>query len=353
MPINRWTAAGLAIAVAVIVAVVVFATVGDSSSPRLPANADASTIGVDQQRSDPLNIVFDQSTVRIYDIQLDAAEQAKLDANPTAEQYVEGAVIIDGQRYGPIGVRYKGFFGVLRQCFFTGVNTCDKLAWKLKFNHYEPSLRFHGLKRLNFHQMNSDEAQMREVPDLPGVPRRRGGGAALGLRAAAPQRRAARSVHVVRKTSTIDSSPIASRDGGRGVLYKEIWPGNIERLPAFSETIEGAIRRGPEDPSGLREFSAALTEAEQSDDPAAAVFAVLEEYIQDMDGLFGYLAADRLTDNWDGIVAWYCVPVCGNHNYFWYEDALSGEVQPDPLGRGKQLALAESNPYLLRHARLG
>ena len=66
MPINRWTAAGLAIAVAVIVAVVVFATVGDSTSPRLPANADASTIGVDQQRSDPLNIVFDQGTVRIY-----------------------------------------------------------------------------------------------------------------------------------------------------------------------------------------------------------------------------------------------------------------------------------------------
>ena len=329
MPINRWIAAGLAVAAAVIVAVVVYATAGDSTSPRLPANADAATIGVDQQRSDPFNIVFDQSTVRIYDIQLEEAEQAKLDANPTAEQYVQGAVIIDGKRYGPIGVRYKGFFGVLRQCFFTGQNTCDKLAWKLKFNHYEPSLRFHGLKRLNFHQMNSDDAQMREVLTYQVF---RDAGVAAPRSVFALLRLNGEPLGLYTLSEDIDDRFIADRfrDGGRGVLYKEIWPGNIERLPAFSETIEGAIRRGPEDPSGLREFSAALTEAEQADAPAAAVFAVLEDYIQDLDGLYGYLAADRLTDNWDGIVAWYCVPVCGNHNYFWYEDALSGEFSLIP-----------------------
>ena len=127
-------------------------------------------------------------------------------------------------------------------------------------------------------------------------------------------------------TEDIDDRFIADRfrDGGKGVLYKEIWPGNIERLPAFSESLEGAIARGPIDPSGLQAFSAALVEAEGQDDPAPAVFAVIEDYVQDMDALFRYLAADRLTDNWDGIVAWYCVPVCGNHNYFWYEDAFSG-----------------------------
>ena len=48
------------------------------------------------------------------------------------------------------------------------------------------------------------------------------------------------------------------------------------------------------------------------------------ERMQESDDLFNYLAADRLSDNWDGIVAWYCVPECGNHNYFWYQDALSG-----------------------------
>ena len=50
-----------------------------------------------------------------------------------------------------------------------------------------------------------------------------------------------------------------------------------------------------------------------------------------------YLAVDRFVDNWDGIVAWYCVTVgtgnpgpCFNHNYFWYDDARSGRFHLIP-----------------------
>ena len=320
---NRRAAAAAIIALAVIVIAVVFAAIGDAPPPRTIDAADVPTLGAEQQRSDPNGIVFDLDTVRVYDIQLSESEQAKLDADPTAEQYVQGSVIIDGKTYSPIGVRYKGFFGVLRQCFFTGENTCPKLAWKLKFNHYDPGLRYYGLKRLNFHQMNGDEAQMREVLTYQVF---RDAGVAAPRSVFAELRLNGEPLGLFTLTEDIDDRFIADRfrDGGKGVLYKEIWPGNIERLPAFSDSLEGAIARGPIDPSGLQAFSAALVEAEAADDPAPAVFAVLEEYVQDMDALFRYLAADRLTDNWDGIVAWYCVPVCGNHNYFWYEDAFSG-----------------------------
>ena len=316
---NLRIGAGLALAAALIVAAVVFATAADSPSPRVPSEAAEATIGVDQQRSDPFGVVFDQSTVRTYNILISDEEFAKLKADPTAEVYVQAAVEIDGRRYEPIGVRYKGFFGMLRFCFQDGRQTCDKLSWKLKFNHFDPALRFQGLKRLNFHSMNSDETQMREVLSYEvfrdaGVTAPRAVHALLELNG--------ESLGLYALVEDIDDRFIADRfrDRGRGVLYKEIWPGNIESLWVFQENLEDAIARGPLDASGMESFSEAFATAETNEQR----FEILTEQMQDEDGLFNYLAADRLSDNWDGIVAWYCVPECGNHNYFWYQDGLSG-----------------------------
>ena len=316
---NLRIGAGLALAAALIVAAVVFATAADSPSPRVPSEAAEATIGVDQQRSDPFGVVFDQSTVRTYNILISDEEFAKLKADPTAEVYVQAAVEIDGRRYEPVGIRYKGFFGMLRFCFQDGRQTCDKLSWKLKFNHFDPALRFQGLKRLNFHSMNSDETQMREVLSYQvfrdaGVTAPRAVHALLELNG--------ESLGLYALVEDIDDRFIADRfrDRGRGVLYKEIWPGNIESLWVFQENLEDAIARGPLDASGMESFSEAFAAAETNEQR----FEILTEQMQDEDGLFNYLAADRLSDNWDGIVAWYCVPECGNHNYFWYQDGLSG-----------------------------
>jgi spore coat protein CotH len=319
MLINRWMAAGFSIAAGLIVAVIVFATVGDSAPPRLPPNADASTIGVDQQRSDPSDVVFDQSTVRTYSIQISDEEFDKLRSAPTAEVYVQAAVEIHGQRYEPVGIRYKGFFGMLRFCFDGGKQTCAKLSWKLKFNHFEPSLRFHGLKRLNFHSMNSDETQMREVLSYQVF---RDAGVAAPRAVHASLQLNGEPLGLFALVEDIDDRFIADRfrDGGRGVLYKEIWPGNIESLWVFQNSLEDAIARGPLDASGMTAFSEDFVAAETNEQRYEALIGNL----QDSDDLFNYLAADRLSDNWDGIVAWYCVPECGNHNYFWYQDAISG-----------------------------
>lgn len=316
---NWRTGAGAVLAAAVIVAVVVFATTGESPPPRVPTPAAAATIGVDQQRSDPFDVVFDQSTVRTYNIVISEEEFAKLKADPTAEVYVQAVVEIDGQRYEPVGIRYKGFFGMLRFCFQQGRQTCPKLSWKLKFNHFDPALRFHGLKRLNFHSMNSDETQMREVLSYQvfrdaGVSAPRAVHALLELNG--------KPLGLFALVEDIDDRFIADRfrDRGRGVLYKEVWPGNIDALWVFQEDLADTIARGPLDPSGMQSFSQAVVEATTNEQR----YRALMDYLQDSDDLFHYLAADRLSDNWDGIVAWYCVPECGNHNYFWYQDALSG-----------------------------
>ena len=316
---NLRIGAGLVLAVALIVAAVVFATAADSPAPRVPSQAAEATIGVDQQRSDPFGVVFDQSNVRTYNILISDEQFAKLNADPTAELYVQAAVEIDGRRYDPVGIRYKGFFGMLRFCFEDGRQTCAKLSWKLKFNHFDPTLRYHGLKRLNFHSMNSDETQMREVLSYQvfrdaGVPAPRAVHALLQLNG--------ESLGLFALVEDIDDRFIADRfrDRGRGVLYKEIWPGNIESLWVFQENLEDAIARGPLDASGMETFSESFAAATTNEER----FRILTEQMQDQDELFSYLAADRLSDNWDGIVAWYCVPECGNHNYFWYQDALSG-----------------------------
>ena len=316
---NRRHALGLLTAAAVIAAAVVFATAGGAPAPRVPSEAAAATIGVDQQRSDPSNVVFNQSTVRTYNIVISDEEFAKLKADPTAEVYVQAAVEIDGQRYEPIGARYKGFFGMLRFCFQNGRQTCAKLSWKLKFNHYDPTLRLHGLKRLNFHSMNSDETQMREVLSYQVF---RDAGVAAPRAVHANLQLNGEPLGLYALVEDIDDRFIADRfrDRGRGVLYKEVWPGNVESLWVFQESLEDAIARGPLDASGMVAFSESFVAAESDQQR----YAVLLDHLQDSDDLFNYLAADRLSDNWDGIVAWYCVPECGNHNYFWYQDGLSG-----------------------------
>ena len=167
--------------------------------------------------------------------------------------------------------------------------------------------------------MNSDESQMREILSYEVF---RDSGTAAPRSVYAELQLNGESLGLFTLTEDIDDRFIADRfrDRGRGVLFKEVWPGNIDNLWVFQETLSDAVARGPRDTSRLEAFADALETAESDE----AFYDVLLEYMQDDNDIFNYLAADRLTDNWDGIVAWYCVPICGNHNYFWYQDALSG-----------------------------
>ena len=340
------------LAAAAVIAAAIGIGATDNSLPPPPDLApDAARFGVNQARSDPRGYVFDIEQVHTYSIEIEPAELERLKADPRAEQYVRANVRLGNERWENVGVRYKGFFGILFTCFDErGNQICPKLAYKIKFDEYERRQRFYGMKRLNFHPMKDDAAQMREVLSYElfrefGVTAPRSVYARLELNG--------KPLGLFTLTEDIDDRFMADRfdDGGEGVLYKEVWPTSSRtardvaelqgaadgdaagggatpanaaptnvRLP---EGLAEAVARNPNDlpATGFLDFADALLSHEDDD---AARLDALGRNLADIDAFWRYLAVDRLIDNWDGIVGWYCVPQCQNHNYFWYENARSG-----------------------------
>lgn len=285
----------------------------------------------DSAVGDPSDFVFDESVIRTYELVIDEADWEWLNDDPVREEYVPATLLFEGKEYPDVAVRYKGFFGALRFCFDAeGNRICEKLSMKLKFSEYNEIGRFYDLKRLNFQAMQLDPTMMHEALGY-GLYREAGvaaprvayanlvvNGEPLGLFALVEQ---------------IDGMFTRSRfpDGGEGNLYKEIWP--IYFVPgAYLWALRTNREEDPNVDKMIR-FARALDEA--TDD---TFLSVLESWT-DVDTLMSYLAVDRLIDNMDGIVAWYClegdmVPLaklleivppefagpCFNHNYFWYED---------------------------------
>jgi CotH kinase protein len=222
--------------------------------------------------------------------------------------YVEGTLEVDGESYGPIGVRYKGSVGgFLPPCTLAGPGTAagpktGKCSIKVDFDRVDPDLRFHGLRKLNFHAMNRDKSMMRD---------RLGYAMFREFGVAAPRAVHARlsingnfeGLFVV--VEQIDGRFTRSRfsEGGRGNLYKEVWPVTDIADPylAALETNED------DDPSvdKMLRFEAAIR------DGADASLRWLDDHY-----LFDYIAADRIITNDDGAFHWYC---SFNHNYYWYE----------------------------------
>ena len=85
--------------------------------------------------------LFDQSELRTYELHLSDEALATLDADPAAEQYVEGSMTFEGQTIEPVGIRYKGSVGAFFGCLSgrdwvrpSGQKTCTKLSMKVKIN---------------------------------------------------------------------------------------------------------------------------------------------------------------------------------------------------------------------------
>lgn len=297
---------------------------GQDSSPQWQPPQGLDVRGpVEGTVTDPLDdaaFVYDGREVRTYELRLSAENLALLDADPRAEQYVEGELLFEGRSYGAVGIRYKGSVGAFRGCTERpdgGAKICRKLSMKVKLNWDDPQGNFHGLRKLQFHSLNNDVSMMKErlgyfLYRSFGVPAPRAVHARLlingelsGLYALVEQ---------------IDGRFTRSRfeEGGKGNLYKELWPLTDDGEPPDAMTIMEQLRTNEdESPSfdGLLSFSAALGDADTSELPA-----VIERFT-DLEHTLRYLAVDRATGNDDGIFHWYCVTgPCWNHNYFWYEE---------------------------------
>jgi CotH kinase protein len=298
---------------------------------------------------DPNDFVFSQQAVRRYEVEVDPAEWAALKKRAYLEEYIQARLRFEGQTYGPIGIRFKGFRGSLYSCFdfddLANIKgpSCDRMPIKLSFDEYDEDGRFFGLKKLNFHAMKNDASLMRDRLSY------------FVFRAfdvAAP-----RAVHATLSINGEDQglfalveevdgrfARYAFDDGGEGNIYKERWPTTSSDSDYFVSGLES--NRDQPEVSRMQSFAEAVRGA--TDD---TIEAVLREHT-DFDQLMRYFAVDRAIDHWDGPLAFRCRPqsevpplppeveeaqrpalgweVCQNKNYYWYEQADSGRVSLVP-----------------------
>jgi hypothetical protein len=287
----------------------------DDSSP----SADGGS-GADGGPPGDSAVIFDESVIRTYELDVEAADWEWLNDNATMEMYVPATLHFEGQTVGEIGIRYKGGYGSLYTCFDSdGNRTCDKLSIKLAFDEYDEEGRFYGLKKLNFHSMEADASHMHDAivyklfrdQDVPAprtaYARLLVNGELLGLFAVIEQ---------------IDGRFTRARfpDGGEGNLYKEVWPEHTTQQP-YLDALETNEDEQPSADKMVR-FAQALADAGEE-----GFAGVIDEWM-DPDQLMRYMAVARLADHWDDIIAFYCAggPPCFNHNYYWYESTSEDRV---------------------------
>jgi spore coat protein CotH len=270
---------------------------------------------------DEASFIFDPQKLRTFNIIVAQADLSRINAMPSNEQLVPAMVEFEGKSYGPYKVRYKGSTGSFQYpCTMDSPSSpkAGKCSMKLDFNDTDPTARFFGLKKLNFHSMNADTSLLRD---------RLGYELFREMGVASP-----RAVHArVLINGELEGLFIAVEqidgrftrstfsDGGQGNLYKEVWPMHDVAEP-YLDALESK-RDNPPNVQAMLDFKKAI------DSGAGAA----ESFI-DRDYTLRYLAVDRLIINDDGALHFWCNDKSGqggnpgefgNHNYFWYEEAAA------------------------------
>lgn len=297
--------------------------------------------------------LFDQSQLHTYELTIPEEDLAFLDADPAAEEYVEGSLTFEGETLDAVGIRYKGSVGAFLGCTAgsnpfvpSGEKTCSKLSMKIKVNWDDSKMEFYGLRRLQFHAMNLDPTLMHDrlgywMFEQAGVAGPRSTHARLVING--------EFAGLFAMTEQIDGRLTRDRfDDGTGNLYKEVWPfvesGEIRDEEAL---IDGLRTNEDDDPTAdiMREFAREILDTGAPSDPVAAR-AVLDTWT-DLDAFVAYAVVDRLIAHEDGPFHWYCIQgPCEPHNFFFYEDPTARRVHiiPWDLDNAFDNMVAESNP---------
>ena len=298
--------------------------------------------------------IFDQNQLHTFELRLPQASLDFLNADPMAEEYVEGELVFEGETVGPVGIRYKGSVGKWVGCVGEGeifadggAKACTKLSMKVKINWDDPDAEFFGLRKLQFHSQNLDQTLMHE---------RLGYLLFREMGVAAP-----RSVHarlvvngefvgLFALTEQIDGRFTRHNfEDGTGNLYKEVWPLRSDGKPrSNSEFYEGL--KTNEDDKNL-DMSQMILFAEQiaTEDDGREVM----RRWMDIEEIISYAVVDRTIRNDDGAFHWYCSTDeanygsdCGNHNFYWYSNPSTGKVHliPWDLDNAFENILFDANP---------
>ena len=293
--------------------------------------------------------IFDQESLHTFDLVLSEENLNLLNADPTAEEYVQGMLIFENDTLSPVGIRYKGSIGAFVGCvdgpnWFepSGAKICTKLSMKIKINWEGRSEKFYGLKKLQFHSMNGDDSQMHDRAGYwlfrqMGVPAPRAVHARLNINGT--------YTGVYALVEQIDSRFVKENfDEGEGNLYKEIWPLNSEGTPYPVDHYLEALKTNENDnPSVelIRDFGQKIADA--SDEELQAIIATHMNINQ----IISYAVVDRLIRNDDGAFHWSCDDgVCTNHNYYWYEEPATQQLHliPWDLDNAFENILFNANP---------
>lgn len=116
-------------------------------------NVEKSTAGYDYKEQ-----LFNEDELGVVEITVSDSNWNKILDNPTAEEYVEATVTINGEAYDNVGVRAKG------NSSLSSVANSDSERYSLKvdFAQYDTNQTFYGLEKINLNNNFSDTTQMKE-----------------------------------------------------------------------------------------------------------------------------------------------------------------------------------------------
>ena len=297
--------------------------------------------------ADDSGYIFDQERLHTFELTLSDEALAQIDRNPSAEEWVLGSLTFEGETIDRVGIRYKGSIGAWVGCLSdpdwtdpSGHKVCTKLSVKVKVNWDDSNREFHGLRRLQFHNMNLDPSQMHERLGYwlfreMGVPAPRSVHARLIVNGT--------YVGVYALTEQIDGRFTRHNfDDGTGNLYKEVWPLHAGYVTGDLFFVEALKTNEDENPSIelIKNFGSEVKAA--GPDGAAEVV----DRWMDVDEVLAWAVVDRTIRNDDGPFHWYCFGECRPHNYYWYEEPTAGTLHliPWDLDNAFQNIVKDSNP---------
>ena len=295
------------------------------------------------------DFIFDQNELRTFELKLTEKDLEKIDGDPTAEQYVEGMLIFEGDTISPVGIRYKGSVGAWVGCVDgpnlfepSGKKICTKLSTKVKINWKDRDEKFYGLNKLQFHAQNLDKSHLRERLGYWLFK-------AMGVETS-------RSVHarlvingefsgLYALTEQIDDAFTDYHfDDKDGNLYKEVWPLYMNGKPMNPQSLISALKTNEDDnPSTdiISGFADKLSNAEKLNIPN-----IISEYM-DINKIISLAVVDRTIRHDDGFLHWYCDEgECSSHNFYWYEEPNKKKVNliPWDLDNAFENIIKHANP---------
>ena len=293
--------------------------------------------------------IFKQNKLPVLEINLPIGALEYIDADPAAEEYVEGSLTFNGETISPIGIRYKGSIGAFvggvsgeNWINPTGHKTATKLSMKFKIDWKGYNSTFYNLKTLQLHSMNLDPSQLHDrlgywLFRQMGVPAPRAVHAKLYING--------NYSGLYSLVEQIDEQFAEYHfSDGTGNIYKEVWPlksdGDVQSDKKFYQGLVSNRTQGVNNDI-IKNFAQNIVNANDTD-----IQTVIENHMH-LNQILSYAVVDRAIRHDDGPFHWYCSWFsCEPHNFYWYENPTTNKVHliPWDLDNSFENIIADANP---------